>query len=57
MEHLAAMGHRRIVHIDGASNASAAERSAGYRSGMEAAGLAESIDVRSAATTRPTPSR
>ena len=46
VEHLAAMGHRRIVHIDGASNASAAERSAGYRSGMEAAGLAESIDVR-----------
>ncbi len=46
VRHLAALGHRRIVHIDGAANASAGERSSGYRSGMAAVGLEDRIDVR-----------
>ena len=46
VEHLASLGHERIVHIDGAQNASARERRDGYTSGMRAAGLIERIDVR-----------
>ncbi len=46
VQHLAALGHRHITHIDGAANVSAAERSAGYRSGMRATGLGNFIDVR-----------
>ena len=46
VEHLASLGHERILHIDGAGNASAAERRQGYRRGMEAAGLGELADVR-----------
>ena len=46
VQHLVALGHQRITHIDGAANVSAAERRAGYRSGMQAAGLDSCIDVR-----------
>ena len=46
VEHLRELGHRRIVHMDGAENASAAQRRAGYRAGMRAAGLDEIADVR-----------
>ena len=48
VEHLAALGHRRIVHLDGAANVSAAERRAGYRAGMRTAGLSDFIDIRAA---------
>lgn len=46
VEHLAALGHKRILHVDGARNASARERRDGYRRGMKLAGLADWIDVR-----------
>jgi DNA-binding LacI/PurR family transcriptional regulator len=39
VDHLAALGHREIVHIDGGAGTIAAVRRRGYRAAMEAQGL------------------
>ncbi len=45
VDHLAGLGHRRIVHIDGGRGAGASARRQGYRSAMTKAGLDDYIEV------------
>jgi DNA-binding LacI/PurR family transcriptional regulator len=45
VEHLAGLGHRRIVHVDGGAGASAGPRRSGYIKAMQQIGLADHTKV------------
>ncbi|MEJ7723540.1 MAG: LacI family DNA-binding transcriptional regulator [Ilumatobacteraceae bacterium] len=45
VDHLAALGHRRIVHIDGGRGAGAGPRRHGYRRAMTRSGLERFVEV------------
>ncbi|MEV6488867.1 LacI family DNA-binding transcriptional regulator [Actinoplanes sp. NPDC051633] len=45
VDHLAVLGHRRIVHIDGGRAPGAAERRRGYRAAMNAQGIGRHIRI------------
>jgi DNA-binding LacI/PurR family transcriptional regulator len=45
IDHLAALGHERIAHIDGGPGAAASQRRRGYEQAMASAGLADQIRV------------
>ena len=45
VDHLAKLGHQRIVHVDGGRGAGAAPRRQGYRKAMERRGLGRFIEI------------